>query len=194
MKGYAVAFVLGAATLLQGFGADAHGSVPAAKATPLDLYLTSRDAYEMVTADPDILFIDVRDPVEISLDGHPEPVDAIVPIKLFSDVISYETGDPELVENPGFLGQMDRTVAAAGRSKADRIIVSCGNGRRSALAVRRLAAAGYTDVWHIPDGYPGDEAPGRNTDNAWRMAGLPWSTTAIVPGSAWALLFEDAAE
>lgn len=165
-------------------------TVPPVKSTRANLYLSSHDAFVALFRDPDIFLVDVRDPQEISLSGHPEPVDAIVPVRVLTDVMDPETGDYALADNPAFLAQMDSMIARFGLSKSDPIIVTCGSGRRSAEAARRLIDAGYTSVWHIIDGYSGEERPGMNIANAWDLAGLPWTKTKIVPGSAWDSLFQ----
>lgn len=164
-------------------------SVPPHKVTPVGLYLSSQDAHKALSRDPDILFIDVRDPDEISLAGHPVPVDAIVPVMRLTAEMDPETGSYIMSDNPDFLAAMTETIDRLAYDKSAPIIVTCGSGRRSAMAVRQLNMAGYSRVWHIVDGYPGDEQPGINIANAWEMAGLPWTTTAIVPGSAWDSLF-----
>ena len=80
-------------------------------------------------------------------------------------------------------------MANENKSNDDLIIVTCGSGMRSAAAAQRLIDAGYTNVWHISDGYDGDELPGINTQNAWRLAGLPW-TNAPVFGDEWRLILD----
>lgn len=159
------------------------------KHTPLGLYLSSEEAFELLNLSPETLFIDVRDPVEISIMGHPRGIDAIVPFKVYSDQFDESIGEYTLVENPEFLSEMDSILAAFGKSKTDEIVVTCGSGWRSAAAVRKLAEDGYTNAWHVVDGYEGEEKIGSNSDNAWQLAGLPWTTTETVPGSAWRKLF-----
>ena len=161
--------------------------VPEIKSTPLKLYLTSQDAFKLLKKKPDILFIDVRDPVEISQTGRPEPVDAIVPVKVQTNKFDQKLNEYALEENPWFLESMEEMLRRFGKTKHDTLIVTCGSGIRSALAVRRLSKAGYTNVWHIADGYEGDERPGRNLKNAWKLAGLPWSNSSV-PGSEWIML------
>ncbi len=157
---------------------DATGLSPE-KLTPLGLYLSSPKAYRVISEDPDILFIDVRDPLEVALMGHPMAIDKIVPVRVQSENFDEELNEYALVPNAHFLQQMELALAEAGKSKHDLIIVTCGSGYRSAEAVRNLSAAGYTNVWQIPDGYVGDEKRGMNTQNAWQNAGLPWSAKLI---------------
>lgn len=150
-----------------------------AKSTPLGLYMSSPKAFRMISEDPEILFIEVRDPMEVALMGHPMAIDKVVPIRVQSEDFDEELNEYALVPNEHFLQQMELALAEAGKSKHDLIIVSCGSGYRSAEAVRKLSTAGYTNVWHIPDGYLGDEKRGMNLENAWQNAGLPWSEELI---------------
>ena len=149
------------------------------KETPLGLYMSSPKAFRMINEDPEILFIDVRDPLEVAMVGHPMAIDKIVPIQVQSDVFDEDLNEFALVRNADFLKQMELALNETGKSKHDLIIVPCGSGYRSAEAVRELSAAGYTNVWHIPDGYAGDEKRGMNLENAWQNAGLPWSEELI---------------
>lgn len=166
--------------------------VTAEKSTELGLYLSSEEAFAFLQDYPDTLFIDTRDPLEISMMGHPLGIDAIVPISIHSDKFVDSREAYALARNPDF-GKMWAYIARElAVAKDDVIIVTCGNGRRSALAVNALAAKGYTNVWHIVDGYPGEELEprdGTNTQNAWQLAGLPWGNEENLPGSAWAMLF-----
>lgn len=164
-------------------------SLPPHKVTPAGLYLSSFDAHAVLSKAPEILFIEVRDPGEVSISGHPVPVDAIVPVMILTPKKDPDTGAYMLADNPDFLAAMRQVATKLGHKRTDPIIITCGSGRRSAMAVRRLNMAGYPNVWHIVDGYPGDDKQGMNVANAWEMAGLPWTRTAIVPGSAWDSLF-----
>jgi len=167
--------------------------VPLEKITLAGLYLSSQDAFTFLQEHPEVMFIETRDPLEVSQTGHPVGIDAIVPIRVHSDQFLEDQGEYALLPNPEFLDMWKQTVADHGLSKSSVVIVTCGNGRRSALAVDALTEAGYTNVWHVVDGYKGEklEHPfGRNTDNAWRIAGLPWTDVVIVPGSELIRLIE----
>ncbi len=161
-----------------------------AKVTPPNKYLSSKDAFHLLKDDPDIFFVDVRDPIEISHMGHPALIDAIVPLRVQTEKFDKGLGEYSLQENPQFLNAMYKAIKVSGKSKHDMIIVTCGSGYRSAEAVRKLVKAGYTNVWHIPDGYAGDEKPGLNTHNAWNLAKLPWSHS-IIHGSEWIKLLDE---
>jgi rhodanese-related sulfurtransferase len=160
-------------------------TVAPAKATPLKLYLTPEEAHRALTANPDILFIDVRDPLEVMFVGHAEGVDKIIPLGIATHEVDSETGQYRLVANDDFVANVDALVATQGKTKTDPIFVSCRSGSRSAVAARKLVAAGYTNVWNLVEGFEGDKASdGTRTKNGWRNAGLPWSYK-LAPGVAW---------
>ena len=71
---------------------DATGLSPE-KLTPLGLYLSSPKAYRVISEDPDILFIDVRDPLEVALMGHPMAIDKIVPVRVQSENFDEELNE-----------------------------------------------------------------------------------------------------
>ena len=149
------------------------------KLTPQMKYLTSQDAYSLLSADPNIFFVDVRDPVEVKLTGHPSMIDAVIPVRAQSNIFDEELKEWALKDNPDFLMYMEQALATFGKSRHDMIIITCGSGWRSAHAARLLHDAGYTDVWHIPDGYVGEEKRGLNLANAWQLEGLPWSYETV---------------
>ncbi|MDB2369267.1 rhodanese-like domain-containing protein [Octadecabacter sp.] len=150
-------------------------AVPDFKTTLNGQYLSSLDVYNLVVSEPAILFVDVRDRDEVAGMGHPYRIDAVVPVQVGREVTTGMTSRVALVDNPDFLSQMEETLRLENKSRHDLIIITCGSGRRSAIAANILYENGYTNVWHVPDGYDGDDVVGFNVDNAWRLAGLPWS-------------------
>lgn len=160
--------------------------VPAFKKTNEERYLSTQDAHALLRDEPQILFVDVRDPVEVALSGRPASVDAVVPLRILAESGDHAPDHQNLVLNPNFMAAMDDTLAYHQKSRHDLVIITCGSGRRSAEAARILAENGYTNVWHIPDGYEGDDQDGFNTANAWKLAGLPW-TMDLVLGAEWQL-------
>lgn len=163
--------------------------VPPHKHFALHNYVSSKGAAELLNADPDILFVDVRDTVEVALSGYPKQIDAIVPFRIQTDVFDEELQEYALADNPDFLAQMSALFADFGKDKDSLVIITCGSGHRSAVAAQAMADAGYTNVWHIPDGYAGDDKPGLNLQNAWQLAGLAWSVEPL-EGSVWMRLMQ----
>jgi len=151
--------------------------VPERKQTHTAYYLSNTAAYDLVKSNPSILFVDVRDVNEVTRVGHPAMIDAVVPVMLESDEYDEALQEPILVPNPEFVPKMKAALKITDRGVHDMIIITCGSGVRSAIASRTLEDAGFTNVWHIPDGYVGDTKPGLNSQNAWKNANLPWSET-----------------
>jgi len=167
---------------------DTH--VPTVKQTLSEQYLTSVQAYNLLLEDSDILFIDVRDSVEIGISGHPAQIDAIVPLKIQTSDFDETLDEFTLSDNANFLIEMQNVLTVENKTKNDMIILTCGSGMRSAKAADSLTRAGYKNVWHIPDGYAGDDKVGINSQNAWKLAGLPWSKS-LVHGSEWRLIIKE---
>ncbi len=160
--------------------------LPRSKTTSLGLYLSPTDAAAALAADPGIVFVDVRDPVEVAFVGHAAGIDAVVPLALFTHRFDAAAGSYAAVENPRFVEEVAAAVGREGKTKADPVFVICRSGGRSAAAVEALARAGFGNVWNIVEGFEGDTDPatGARSRNGWRNAGLPW-TYRLDPAAAW---------
>lgn len=175
---------------LPGFAADITSTVDAdalskGKTTPLGLYLTPSDAHKALTDDPSIVFLDVRDPIEINYVGHPHGVDAIVPLRLTTHGFDAKGGKYRDRDNADFLQQAEAIIAREGGDKDTPVFLICRSGNRSATAAKMLAGAGYTNVWNLVEGFEGDKDDmGVRSRNGWRNAGLPWGYK-IAEGAGW---------
>lgn len=155
------------------------------KRTPLGLYLTPTEAHAALQADPEILFVDVRDPIEISYVGHPEGLDRIIPLRVATHEVDPESHQYKTVANPDVVAEFDALLAEAGKTRSDPVFVTCRSGNRSAVAARLLIAAGYTNVWNLVEGFEGGrDAAGARLVDGWRNAGLPWGYR-LAAGVAW---------
>lgn len=177
------AAMLLAAAAPAGAGAVDPAALPEAKRTPLGLYMTAAEA---AAAAERAFFVDVRDPLELELVGAPTGIDANIPAALLTRDYDPARRGHAWEPNPGFPAEVEAALAARGFGKDHPILVSCRSGGRSALAARRLIAAGFTEVWNVVDGFEGDmdRATGARDMNGWRNAGLPWSYE-IAPEVAW---------
>ena len=140
--------------------------VPDDKRSTLELYFTAQETFDYLQWNADkSLFLDVRDPVELTKSGTPTQIDANVPFK-FRISEKPDTGhDHEGFEiNPDFAEDVDARRVAKGLSKSDVVILICDCGRRASKAVDLLKETGYTNVVTVVDGYKG-----------WRKKKLPWS-------------------
>jgi rhodanese-related sulfurtransferase len=153
------------------------GQLPQAKQTDLGLYVTSKAAYDKWKAEPEkVKILDVRTPEEYIFVGHAKMA-WNVPL-LF---LSYEWNPSKrhfaMKPNPDFLTQVKEVAKTT-----DTLLVMCRSGGRSAMAVDRLAEAGFSNVYNIVDGMEGDlvddpasEFHGKRMKNGWKNSGLPWT-------------------
>ena len=180
-----------AALALPAVGGEIKSSVEAAtlaesKQTALGLYLTPQDAHAALSADPGIVFIDVRDPIEVAYIGHPVGIDANIPVQVTTHRFDAERGHYAMVENPNFLTEVNAVVKRAKQTNRDPVFLICRSGGRSARAAGQLIEAGYTNVWNVVEGFEGDKnsQTGIRELNGWRNANLPW-TYKLDEETAW---------
>lgn len=163
---------------------DAEALKPS-KTTPLGLYLSPTAAHKAMLQDPEIMFVDVRDPIEITFVGHPAGLDRIVPLMVATHRVDPRSGQYQMAQNPNVVAEFEALLREKGKSKADPLFVTCRSGSRSAHVVRVLIQAGFTNVWNLTEGFEGDKnADGVRALNGWRNAGLPWGYQ-LAPGVAW---------
>ena len=79
--------------------------------------------------------------------------------------------------NPDFVDLVRQRFATD-----DTILLACRSGGRAALAIDRLARAGFTNVYNILDGMEGSKVDdpdsvfhGMRLKNGWKASGLPWT-------------------
>ena len=149
--------------------------LPKGKQTTLGLYLTAAQAYEKWKASPDkVKLIGVRTPEEYAFIGHPEAA-----WNISVAFVTYQRKDgktecgPKM--NPDFVAEVTKI---AGRT--DTLLVMCRSGDRSAMAVNKLAAVGFKNVYTIIDGFEGDKVTdpesvfyGKRMRNGWKNS-APW--------------------
>ena len=153
--------------------------LPTKKQTTLGLYVTAAQAYEMWKAAPDeVKVIDVRTPEEYAFVGHPEMVWNI-PLAFVTYQRSAGRIEYGSKMNPGFVSLVQEVA-----KPTDTLLLMCRSGGRSAMAVNKLAAAGFKNVYNITDGMEGDKVEdsesvfhGKRMKNGWKNSGLPWVYT-----------------
>ncbi len=146
------------------------------KTTELGLYLTSSEAYKFKKQNPKVLFLDVRTQAEVNFLGMPDIADANIPIKPLSSVLTSDGKKYQRWDNLEFVDAVTDMIKRKGLEADPVLFIMCRNGKGSAIATNRLAAAGFTKVYSIIDGYEGDfDKNGKRTINGWKNAGLPWS-------------------
>jgi rhodanese-related sulfurtransferase len=139
-------------------------------------YLTAKQAYEVVTKNPnEVLFIDVRTPSEVEFVGWTPLVDAVIPY-MNNDFDEWDEKNSRYTKviNVDFPIVFEDLVAAKGINKNSPIIFICRSGTRSSRAASLTTKLGYTQAYTVIDGFEGDKAKtGRNkghrTVNGWKI-------------------------
>ena len=153
--------------------------LPAEKQTTLGLYVTAREAYEMWKSAPDkVTVLDVRTPEEYLFIGHAEMA---WNVPLAAQTFEWDAAKKQFPMRP--LPDFVERVRKIAKPE-DTLLVMCRSGGRSAMAVNKLAASGFRNVFNITDGFEGDTVRdpdsvyrGQRLVNGWRNAGLPWTYT-----------------
>lgn len=147
------------------------------KRTSLNKYVTALEAYEMWKADPQkVAILDVRTPEEYVFVGHPAMA-VNIPSEVWTGKWSDEKKDFPLAPNPDFEAQVKARFKTD-----DTLLVICRSGHRSAAAIERLVAAGFTNLYNVVDGFEGDKVAdaesyfkGKRMRNGWKNSGAPWT-------------------
>lgn len=146
--------------------------------------LTPEETYALKQEKGDeILFIDVRDPVEVMFIGSTDVVDANIP---FMQVDRYdwdaENNRFRMSINPDFVAEVEALLVARGLDKTAQVITMCRSGsERGEPSARYLQQQGFTQAGFVINGFQGDSAKegtqtGMRVVNGWQNAGLPWSS------------------
>ena len=148
------------------------------------LYVDSREAYQMKNSPSGktMLFVDVRDPIEIMFTGFTDVVDINIPYlksnpRQWNDKKNVYAMDV----NKDFEAQVAKALTDRGLSKDDVVILMCrSGGERGAPSAKALEGKGYKQVYVVTDGFEGEtikEGPKKNWRlvNGWKNADLPWS-------------------
>ncbi len=130
--------------------------------------LTPKQAYDLIKSNPRAVLIDVRSSMEFLFVGHPRGAIHVPWID-----------EPEWKINPHFAAQVRQVmlggIASHGAGAAPVVLI-CRSGKRSLEAGEVLLKEGFTDVYHVDEGFEGelDETHHRSTRGGWRFHGLPW--------------------
>jgi rhodanese-related sulfurtransferase len=150
--------------------------------TPFGLYLTAEEAGAMKAAHGDeVLFVDVREPIEIMFTGFTDMVDVNVPFMLVNPAKWHPEKPVFLMEpNPDFAAGIEAALEERGLGKDAPIILMCrSGGDRGAPSARALHGKGFEAVYVVVDGFEGvtskddPKAPWR-TVNGWKNSSWPW--------------------
>lgn len=152
--------------------------------TSWGLYVDSREAYDLKNGPEGkkILFVDVRDPIEIMFTGFTDTVDINIPFLLSNPSQWNDKKNVYAMDvNKAFESQIAKALSERGLSRDDKVILMCrSGGERGAPSAKALEGKGYKQVYVVTDGFEGDtvkEGPKKNWRlvNGWKNSDLPWS-------------------
>lgn len=123
-------------------------------------------AWEMLSADPEVVLVDCRTAAEWNYVGIPE-LSSINKKAVLVQWVTYPNGEP----NINFVEQLRE----AGISDESPVVFLCRSGQRSIGAAVAATAAGIKDSYNILDGFEGSvSAEGHRDTAGWKALGLPW--------------------
>ena len=155
---------------------EAELQVSAGKKTTLGLYLSAAQAYAKWQASPEtVKVIDVRTPEEYAFIGHAEmALNIPLAFVTYQRVNGKTTYGPKM--NSDFVTEVSKIA-----KPTDTLLLMCRSGDRSAMAVNKLAAAGFKKAHNIIDGFEGDKVKdpgsvflGKRMKNGWKNS-APWT-------------------
>jgi rhodanese-related sulfurtransferase len=79
--------------------------------------------------------------------------------------------------NAAFVDRVAEALIPIGAHKDSELFFICRSGRRSLMAARAMAAAGYSRCHNVADGFEGplDRDRHRGCLGGWKAKGLPWA-------------------
>ena len=129
-----------------------------------------------------LLFVDVRDPVEIMFVGFTDAVHVNVPYLLVDrSAWDDQRGAYRVAQNPDFLAQIRAELNRRGLGDDAEVITLCRSGsERGKPSADYLRANGFANARYVIDGFQGaaiKDGPqaGFRLQNGWQNSGLPWS-------------------
>lgn len=133
--------------------------------------ISPKDAYNLLSQEPDAVLVDVRTHAELAFVGAPDLTDLGDRFRHI-EWRSYPGGQ----DNPSFLSDLSSVVQATGCSQ---VLFLCRSGVRSlhaAHAAEGLAVSKPLKLYNIAGGFEGDpDSEGRRGRLAgWKVDGLPW--------------------
>ena len=148
-----------------------------------DIGITAQDTYAKVQqADAKVLFVDVRDPVEVMFVGFSDAVHINVPYLMVDrNAWDDKRGVYKLTQNENFVAQVKAALTQRGLGADAEIITLCRSGsERGEPSAAFLRANGFPNARFVINGFQGaalKEGPqaGLRIQNGWQNAGLPWS-------------------
>lgn len=149
-----------------------------------EIGITPQATYDLVQKKGnEVLFIDVRDPVEIMFIGFTDEIDLNIPY-LMVDRTQWDAQKNRfrLYQNPDFANQVEQALQQRGLDKHATIITMCRSGSERGLpSAEFLRQQGFPNATYVINGFQGDriktgEQSGFRTQNGWQNSDLPWGS------------------
>ena len=148
-----------------------------------DIGVSAQEVHARVQqADAKLLFVDVRDPVEIMFVGFTDAVHVNVPYLLVDrNAWDEERGTYKIAQNPDFIADIRAELEKRGLDENAEIITMCRSGsERGEPSAAFLRENGFPNAKFVINGFQGSaikEGPqaGFRLQNGWQNSGLPWS-------------------
>lgn len=128
-----------------------------------------------------IVFIDVRDPVEIMFTGFTDAVDRNIPFQLVDRTRWNDNKGVFAMElNTNFAQQVAQLVKEKGLSNDAKIITMCRSGSaRGKPSAEHLRENGFPEARYLIHGFQGSsnkqgDHKGLRVKNGWQNSGMPW--------------------
>lgn len=150
----------------------------------VEIGISAQDTYNKVQLEGEkVLFVDVRDPVEIMFVGFTDVVHVNIPFLLVDrSQWNEERGVFRLYQNPDFANRVRLELAKRGLDANAEIITLCRSGsERGEPSAAFLRENGFPNARYVINGFQGSAIKegaqaGFRLQNGWQNSGLPWST------------------
>jgi rhodanese-related sulfurtransferase len=130
--------------------------------------VSSKEAWEVLSRDPEAVLVDVRTDAEWAFVGLPD----LSKLEKSLLLVTWQSF-PTMQVNSNFTEE----VVAKGVRPEQTVYFICRSGQRSRHAAMALCAAGYGQCFNVSDGFEGghDAERHRGTTEGWKAAGLSWT-------------------
>ena len=131
--------------------------------------LTPQEAFQLIEGTPQAVLVDIRSTMEYLFVGHPK-----------GSVHVPWIDEPDWTVNPEFVTEIRKLLLGGAVCTPDGpcapVVLICRSGKRSLEAGKTLLENGFTNVYHVDEGFEGelDSDHHRSTSGGWRFHDLPW--------------------
>jgi rhodanese-related sulfurtransferase len=152
-------------------------------AQAVEIGVTAKEIYQRIQRqEENLLFVDVRDPVEIMFVGFTDAVHVNVPYLLVDrNAWDDQRSIYKTEQNPKFIAEIRAELNKRGLDDNAEIVTMCRSGsERGKPSAEFLRANGFPNARYVLNGFQGSaikEGPqaGFRLLNGWQNSDLPWS-------------------